>query len=297
VKDCRGELLGRVRRGLASDQERTAFEAHLSSCESCRMLCDVMGDFDAVGEAQPGDSERVARMAAMAAGARRITPRLPLRGARRAWLLAAAALVLTGAAVASGVRWVAVRSLPQEGARQVPESTPPAPTPTREATVLERTPVPAVPPPAPVSAAPFTSVAHPPSPSPSPSLTSASSSASEAYRAANDARRAGRTDEAVRGYQQLQRRFPSSAEAHASRVSLGGLLLRNGSASAALAEFDAYLARGAGQLAAEALFGRGRALQTLGRSAEEANTWGRLVKQYPSSAYATHAQRRLDQLR
>ena len=41
MKDCRGDLLGRVRRGLASDQERTAFEAHLSSCESCRLLCDV----------------------------------------------------------------------------------------------------------------------------------------------------------------------------------------------------------------------------------------------------------------
>jgi TolA-binding protein len=290
VKHCRGELLGRVRRGLASDQERTAFEAHLSSCESCRMLCDVMGDFDSVGEAQPGDSERVARIAAIASGTRRLTPRAPLRGARRAWLLAAAALVLTGAAVASGVRWVTVSSPPPEGTPRVLKSTSLAPTPIRKAPVLEPAATATVPPPAPVAAVRsgnLTKSAASPSPA----------SASEVYRGANDARRAGRSDEAVQGYQQLQRRFPSSPEAHASRVSLGGLLLRSGSAGAALAQFDAYLQAGAGQLAAEALFGRGRALQALGRSAEETDTWARLVKQYPSSAYATHAQRRLDQLR
>ena len=295
MKDCRGELLGRVRRGLASDQERKAFEAHLSSCESCGMLCDVMGDFDAVGEAQPGDSERVARMAALAAGTRRIAPRVPLRGARRAWLLAAAALVLTGAAVASGVRWVALHSQPEEAAPRAPESTTLAPTPPRKAPVLERATAPTeVLPPAPAGAPPSVNVGRS---APSPSASPAGASASELYREANDARRAGRTDEAVRGYQQLQRRFPGSAEAHASRVSLGGLLLRQGSASAALAEFDAYLDGRAGRLAAEALFGRGRALQALGRSEEEVRNWERLVKQYPGSAYATHAQRRLDQLR
>jgi TolA-binding protein len=292
VKDCRGELLGRVRRGLASDQERTAFEAHLASCESCSMLCDVMGDFDAVGEAQPGDSERVARMVAVAAGRRRVTPRASLRSARRAWVLAAAALVLTGAAVASGVRWVTVRSMPPEDAPAVVKSAARALPPPREAPKLEPTSTPAVAPLASMTAAPPANRVKP-----AVSTATSTMSPSEAYRAANEARRAGRADDAVRGYQQLQRRFPSSAEAHASRVSLGGLLLRSGSASAALAEFDAYLRGGAGQLAAEALFGRGRALQALGRAADEADNWERLVRQYPSSTYATHAQRRLDQLR
>ncbi|HSC86526.1 MAG TPA: tetratricopeptide repeat protein [Polyangiaceae bacterium] len=124
----------------------------------------------------------------------------------------------------------------------------------------------------------------------------ASASALELYRAANDARRAGKTSEAIRGYKDLQRRFGTSAEARASRVSLGGLLLRSGSPSDALAQFDAYL-EGGGQLAAEALFGRGRALQALGRSAEEIDNLERLVRQYPNSAYATHAKRRLDERR
>jgi TolA-binding protein len=139
-------------------------------------------------------------------------------------------------------------------------------------------------------------VSAPPKAAPVPAAA-APESASDAYRAANDARRAGRSDQAIRGYKDLQGRFPGSAEAKASRVSLGGLLLRAGSGSAALAQFDGYLEGGSGPLAAEALFGRGRALQALGRSAEEIETLERLVRQYPKSAYATHAKRRLDELR
>ena len=283
MKDCREELLGRVRRGQAWGQDRAAFEAHLDSCESCRMTLDLMGDFDSVGEAEPGDSELIARMAATAAGTLGVSSPAPFRVPRRSWRFAVAALVITGSAVAGGLGWVALRSStapvnsPAENASARPSPAPvlaPSPTPTT-----------AIP-------EPVVDVADAETPS-----TKIAPTATAVYRAANEARRTGRTDRAIQGYQDLQRRFPGSAEAQASRVSLGGLLLRAGSARPALAQFDAYLAGGSGKLAAEALFGRGRALQALGRSAEEARNWERLVKQYPDSAYATYARRRIDELR
>jgi len=285
-----------VLRGLASDQEQLAFEAHLDGCEACRLALEVMGDFDPEGEAAPGDSERVARMAAAAvarmaaspgagSGSARPAPHHP---ARRIWPLSLAALALSGAAVAGGAGWVALRS-PTPPASPAVEAAPPART--SPAAVVAPALASAIPPPEPVEvptqAAPATSDAPPPPPP---------ADATELYRTANEARRGGRTSDAIRSYQELQQRFPGSAEAHAAHVSLGGLLLRSGDAGAALAQFDAYL-RGGGRLEAEALFGRGRALEALGRSADEVDNWAALVRRYPQSGYATHARRRLDQLR
>lgn len=287
MKECREELLGRVRRGQAWGQDRAAFEAHLETCESCRMTLDLMGDFDAVGEAEPGDSERVARIAAAAAaalGASTPPPVRPLRAPHRHWRLAIAALVITGSAVAGGLGWIALRSSParETNARPTTPATSgrgsPSITPRPVAT--EKTP----------DNAEEEAVVEPTPPKTAPNATTL-------YRAANDARRAGRNDAAIQAYGELQRRFPGSSEARASRVSLGGLLLRSSSAGSALAQFDAYLDGGGGNLAAEALFGRGRALRALGRTADEARNWERLVRQYPDSAYATHARRRIDELR
>ncbi len=293
MKDCRGDLLGRVRRGLASGQERTAFEAHLATCDTCRMTLDVMGDFDAAGEAEPGDSELVARIAAKAARTRAVTPPTPLRPMRRHRRLAVAALVLAGTAAASGLGVVAFRFTARDESPVV-ENAPRQPASKREAPAPTQAPAPT--PSAAPAPSPDEGAAAPQRLKTAP-VAVAPASASELYRGANDARRAGRTSDAVRGYRDLQRRFPDSSEAKASRVSLGGLLLRGGSASEALAQFNAYLESGSGQLAAEALFGRGRALQALGRSAEERENLERLLEQYPNSAYATHAKRRLDELR
>ncbi len=293
MKDCQGDLLGRVRRGLASGQERTAFEAHLGSCESCRMTLDLMGDFDAVGEAEPGDSELVARIAATAARARGVVAPMPLRPTRPYRRLAVAALVLAGTAAASGLGVVALRSATKQENPAVRNAVQ-QPAPKSGAAV--QAPAPMSAPTAVVEPATDAEVGVTPRPKVVP-VAPAPASATDMYRAANDARRAGRTGEAIRGYKDLQRRFPDSAEAKASRVSLGGLLLRGGSAGDALAQFDAYLDGGGGPMAAEALFGRGRALQALGRSAEETENLERLLKRYPNSAYATHAKRRLDELR
>lgn len=293
MKDCRGELLGKVRRGLASDQERMAFEVHLDGCDSCRMTLEIMGDFDAVGEIESGDWDRVARMATRAAAVHGARSRAPLRVARRTWPLAVAALVLTGAAVAGGA--FALRSADE--LRSAETGHPPrGASPTAQAP-RKATPTPQL---VEMTADPAPETIEEPEKAPSKEKAAPeapSTTAADVYRAANDARRAGRTDQAIATYQRLQRGFSGSAEAHASRVSLGGLLLRNGSSSAALAQFDAYLGSGGGRLAAEALYGRAQALRALGRSADEAQNLRRLVKTYPNSAYATHAQRRLRQLR
>lgn len=66
--DCRNELLTRVRRGVATEPDRRAFDAHRGSCVSCRMTWELAQDFDAAGAAEPGDAELLARIANAAIG-------------------------------------------------------------------------------------------------------------------------------------------------------------------------------------------------------------------------------------
>lgn len=296
MNDCRGQLLQRVRRGHASEQERAAFDAHLGTCESCRAMLELADDFDQVGEADPEDAERVARIAAKA---RKIHERCPpvsrLGASRLAWRLAAAAVVLAGAAGAGVLGWNVLRSEPHEAGAPVTDARtspwgaiPRASESPRRAAAPESTEE-ADPP---VKAPSSQSAAVPKRPA-----VGSPPTAEGLYRRANQARRAGQLARAVASYQELQRQFPGAAEARLSHVSLGRLLLDHGSTGGALAQFDAYLAGGSGQrLAAEALFGRGQTLRALGRREEEAQNWRRLLGQYPDSAYATHAKRRLEEL-
>ncbi len=295
---CHGQLLQRVRRGLASDQERTAFEAHLGSCADCRLALDVADDFEQVEVASPDDGERIARMAAAARGGfeQRSAPPTASKRRRLTWTIGVAAVGLTGAAAASGFGWAPWNSDPQAASLAAPSAAPARTEPSvpmvrpespAEPHRAEAEPAPEVLPEPRVSEAPARSAlgAEPPS-------------ARESYRLANEHRRAGRTAQAIANYRSLQRQHPGSAEARLSHVSLGRVLLQHGSAGQALRQFEGYLVGGSGQrLAAEALYGRGRALQALGRRAEEGENWRRLIREYPDSAYATHASRRLAELR
>jgi TolA-binding protein len=96
-------------------------------------------------------------------------------------------------------------------------------------------------------------------------------------------------------YRELQRRYPTSAEALVSRVSLGRVLLdRLDDPAGALAQFDGYLAQTTHTaLAEEALFGRATALSQLGRAEAERETWRTLLARYPSSVYADRARVRM----
>jgi TolA-binding protein len=112
--------------------------------------------------------------------------------------------------------------------------------------------------------------------------------------AANRHRRAGQAEAAVGAYRYLQVRFPDSAEAAASHVSLGRVLLERGRSAEALAAFERYLAQhSSAALVEEALDGKAAALAGLGRSADERATLSELVRRFPGSAYAPRARRRL----
>jgi ferric-dicitrate binding protein FerR (iron transport regulator)/TolA-binding protein len=103
---------------------------------------------------------------------------------------------------------------------------------------------------------------------------------------------------AARVYQEIVSRYPRSAEARVSRVSLGMLYLGSlWKPSRALQAFDAYLsAHPKGGLAPEARFGRAKALRALGRRAEEIRALEALIQRHPRSVQAATARQRLQQL-
>jgi hypothetical protein len=106
-------------------------------------------------------------------------------------------------------------------------------------------------------------------------------------------RQNGRFSEARTTYQELLRRYPGSAEARASLVSLGELQLSQlNDARGALTSFDTYL-RGGGALAQEARFGRIRALRSLGRHDEERAAIRSYLADYPRSVQAAALRARL----
>lgn len=119
--------------------------------------------------------------------------------------------------------------------------------------------------------------------------------ASQLFARANELRRQGHDGEAASTYTTLQQRYPKSPEAIASHMTLGRLLLDRKHAPAnALEQFDRYLAsRTHNELREEALIGRARSLQQLGRRDEEKRAWQTLLAEYPSSLYADQARERL----
>ncbi|HET7538494.1 MAG TPA: tetratricopeptide repeat protein [Polyangiaceae bacterium] len=110
---------------------------------------------------------------------------------------------------------------------------------------------------------------------------------------ANRARRDGNVDRAVGLYRTLQSRFPSSSESELSRALLAQLLLQRGNPEAALAGFDRYLADDDPVLSAEALVGRARALEQLGKSTQAAAAWRLVQSRFPGSVHARLAATRL----
>ena len=108
---------------------------------------------------------------------------------------------------------------------------------------------------------------------------------------------AGQTDEAMAAYRILIVRYPHSAEARASLVSLGRLSLARNEAAAALAEFDRYLVGGGGSLEVEARYGRIRALQKLSRDDDERAAIVDFLERHGDSVHAAPLRARLSNLK
>jgi TolA-binding protein len=125
---------------------------------------------------------------------------------------------------------------------------------------------------------------------------SAATSAAQLFAAANQARRAGEVGRASGLYHLLQEQYPGSSEAELSRVTLATLLLNGGDATGALSGFERYLAGPSHLLEAEALVGRARALERLGRRQLAVAAWREVERRLPGSVYARQATERLTAL-
>lgn len=136
---------------------------------------------------------------------------------------------------------------------------------------------------------------HPVAP-PAGEPPSDSGGAAALFGSANDARRHGEHGRAASLYRDLLARHPSAPEANATRVALGRLLLDDGDAAGALPLFETYLRGGDGALREEAMVGRARALDRLGRATDERAAWSTLLTSYPQSIHAARAHGRLEEL-
>ena len=291
---CPDDLLARGRRGTLSAVERRALDAHLGVCGLCRAAVALGALHDDVPDLPSHDDAAVVARLAGRVVAR--TVRAPAR--TRAFAIAAgvALVAVAGAAAA----WVAGRRMAEPPAHVSEKATRP------------RAPeIASIAPPLPVAESvpsrPAVTDGHRRRGPGGDRAASARNVPPEApepegpgglFAQANAARGAGDLRAAAEHYERLERLYPYSQEATVSLVSAGDLLARLGEPARALERFERYLAQNArGALAPEALFGRARCLQELGRRRDEADAWRALLESFPRSVYERTARRRLDMLR
>jgi TolA-binding protein len=110
---------------------------------------------------------------------------------------------------------------------------------------------------------------------------------------ADRARRAGDASRALTLYRELEQSYPSSPESQLSFALLAKLFLDRGDAARALAAYETYLRDGSASLRAEALVGRARALEELGRTNDAIEAWQEVEQRLPGSIHAELAAARL----
>lgn len=125
-----------------------------------------------------------------------------------------------------------------------------------------------------------------------PPSHAARETAAELFQRANALRDEGKAAEAQGVYGALRGNYPTSREARIATLSSAQLALAAGDPSRALPLFDAALTS-LPELREEALVGRARALEALGRSAEARDAWRALLDAFPASSWKTHASARL----
>jgi TolA-binding protein len=290
--DCRSDRVSYARRGKLSSSESLAFEAHLQACDSCLLGVEIGADFDALDQPEWDDGARIERLATRLAG----NLRRPHRKALLRVAALAACLLLTGIAAAAAVRWLAPRQPLSAAANSASSNGSQARAkPSAMAIALPSASAPALAE-APSASAASSALSSDVAAQALGARTRAVQSAAQLFRGANEARRAGQSQKAIQIYGSLQHEYPGSAEAALSLVSLGSLL-SSANPRGALQQFDRYLSTSpSGGVAAEALYGRGRALQALGRQSEERTTWQELLARYPRCPYVDRATRRLAEL-
>jgi TolA-binding protein len=290
------ELLERGRSGAANAEELGRITQHLAGCGVCRVERALVAQA-ALDAAPLRDEELVLARLKRGVAARPAVPggrRSKRKGAFLAVALAAGAV----ASVAAAATVVIVRraTAPQASVATEPSQRPRSPAP------AHRSEPPRSDEPRDVAAAeaaePSDEQGGPEVARSAPRAAVEPASASELFSRANQARRDGKTTEAVRLYRALQERFSGSSEELVSRVTLGRLLLdRLGDSRGALVQFNSYLASpGGGVLREEAMVGRALSLGRMGRTAEERAAWQALLDTFPKSTQRKRAQARLVEL-
>jgi TolA-binding protein len=286
------DLLERASRGTANADELARLTQHLTGCSVCRVERALVVQA-ALDVAPLPDEELVVARLKRAAIARYAAP--AGRHSKRKGAFAALALAAgTVASVAAAATFVIVSgaAAPQASVATVP-SQPPAPAqrsePVRSDEPRELAAAEAVKP---------IDESEPEVARSAPRAAVEPAGASELFSRANQARRDGKTSEAVRLYRALQERFAGSSEELVSRVTLGRLLLdRLGDSRGALVQFNSYLASPAGGvLREEAMVGRALSLGRMGRTSEERAAWQALLDTFPQSTQRKRAQARLVEL-
>jgi tetratricopeptide (TPR) repeat protein len=269
------DLLDKLHARRLSELERARLDEHLRGCEACSFEIAVAGDLD--DEEHPIEDADALVLGAIgrSAAKRRISW----------WLPALAAALVAGSAAA---QWIA--GAPPSGVAMADGS---AEAPPAEVKVLDQRSAPPAlgdaPPADPILDAPPASapIAVDPGDGERPS-------AATLFQRGNEARRAGRRDEALRFYRILQQRFPSSPEAQLS-LQMAARMELDDAPHRALEGYDRYLDE-EGRLGEEALVGRATALARLGRDAEEAAMWRELLALHPRSIHAARARARLAEI-
>jgi len=321
------DLLARARgegEGLSTD-ELERLDAHLIACEVCALELELHGEFERELVDQPGDASKLGAMVAVAVGqvpppAGGPGPGAPTPGpgiSSRAWFAFAGGVLVVVLAVAYwpwlqppdaviGTTPGAVHTSddpanPEPTPTPVPVPVPvsdglEAPAPGQRLDAVQANEVATAEVAAPEVAAP--EVAAPEvveAQAERAASTDERPSAAEIFARANRRRRSGEYDDAVNGYERLQREYQGTREALLSRVSLGKLYLsRLDRPKDALRMFESYLSlRPKGTLAEEAAVGRAMALQQLGRRAEEREAWENVLERFPDTVHAERAAARL----
>jgi TolA-binding protein len=275
---------------MLTDSGKLALEAHLADCESCHLDQQIFAGLDEDSVVEIRDGARLERLSATARAWALGRRHGAIDGKKRVWRArgwAAAAAILLLAGAAGAATWWMGR---QPG--RSPHTVPSRPGPRVVAAAPAAPPVVAAPPAAAVEPSEQPRAVEPAPPR--PARAAAQVTAASLLRQAGDARREGDAERALTLYRRLQSDFAGSPEAMLSQVPLGGLLFERGREREALAQFDRYLdSVPRGVLVPEALYGRARALAALGDRPEEQRAWQRLLRDFPTSAYAPLAGRRI----
>ena len=272
------DLIDRALAGGLAAAERARLDKHLLACGACAAQIAHAGAFEADIAAQPRDSNLNRRAIEAAMG--RLVSATRSRRARLGWWRWAAAGVLLTLGSAGAALLVQPASPPVVAPTSAPPSAPASASAVNvvpsspSADRIEREAV----------------AAQPPA-----SAGAASPTAAVLFERGGELRRRGERDAAVAVYRRLQHLHPAARETRLSFALAGRLLLDAGRPADALAQFDRYLAGGGG-VDEEALAGRARALEQVGRSRDAAAAWRRLLERHPQSVYAPDARARLQQL-